>query len=619
MKARSVLAGLVLFGLATWAALSLATGLLGDAGEASAGILDAGLGPTGSWVFVMVSVGGAAALLLGRPYGWFRGVGDTALVCAAAAVAASAGADGGAVGGFLADSASAALGGAGALLAFLGIAALVLGERLSLVRMIRARFFGSAKKSLAHRTRAPQLVSVADAGADAGVEDEEDRDGDEDEDEDDVDDFEGVTVDPPALIPTAGSKSRRSVVARFELPSPALLAPVKAEVPPSAEELHEEGNVLVEALASYDVQCKLEGSAVGPTVVTYEGKVAAGTKLSKVMGLAGDLSLAFGRKVRVVAGSRPGLLGFEVEKARRSPVSFRELCEDERFQKSRAALPVVLGRGVRGEAVFADLAEMPHAIVAGATGSGKSVCLSAMLCSLLMRKGPDELRLLLVDPKVVELQPYGRIPHMLSPVVTDMGKAMAALRWAVGEMERRYQALASAGCKNLASYNGKVRLGDRLPYIVIVVDEFADLVATEGKAVEALVSRLAQKSRAAGMHLVLATQRPSVDVVTGTIKANFPTRIALRVAQKVDSRTILDDQGAEHLLGRGDMLVKLGGPDAAQRVQCPMVSEEDVEAITGALAAQGMPSFDESVLAEEESEESNDVRPRARKEAKVWS
>jgi S-DNA-T family DNA segregation ATPase FtsK/SpoIIIE len=273
--------------------------------------------------------------------------------------------------------------------------------------------------------------------------------------------------------------------------------------------------------------------------------------------------------------------------------------------------------------VYADLASMPHVIVAGATGAGKSVGLNVMLTSLLYRRSPDELRLLMIDPKVVELAPFDRIPHMLLPVVTDMKQAATALKWAVDEMERRYQLFADAGTKNIATYNAwvqrKLQTGqppkppadgvattpppERLPWVVIVVDEFADLMMQQGKEVEAAVARLAQKARAAGMHVILATQRPSTDVITGTIKANFPTRIAYRVAQKVDSRTILDEQGAEHLLGMGDMLIKLNGTGETKRVQCPWVSEEEVQLVTDFLRTQGEPVYDDNILKPRDDDE----------------
>ena len=292
------------------------------------------------------------------------------------------------------------------------------------------------------------------------------------------------------------------------------------------------------------------------------------------------------------------------------PVALRDLIEDHHFQSFEAALPVVLGRDTVGSPVYADLANMPHIILAGATGSGKSVGLNVMLLSLLYRRTPDELRLLMIDPKVVELAPFDRIPHMLLPVVTDMKQAATALRWAVSEMERRYQLFANAGTRNIAGYNaacGRIERGEqlnpngqdappgKLPYIVIVVDEFADLMMQQGKDVEASVARLAQKARAAGMHVILATQRPSVEVITGDIKANFPSRIAYRVSQKVDSRIILDEQGADQLLGNGDMLVKHGGAEC-RRVQGPWVSEDEVARVTGYLRSQGAPAYYHAIL-----------------------
>ncbi len=431
----------------------------------------------------------------------------------------------------------------------------------------------------------------------------------------------------------------------FELPSTKILEP------PQAGQRAVDRNVLLghagrleSTLADYGVVGKVEEIHPGPTVTTYEFAPAAGTKVSKVAGLADDLALGLSRKVRIIAPI-PGKsrIGFELPNDERQPVNLRELVEDERFQKlgKKAPLPVVLGRDIVGAPFYADLASMPHVIVAGATGAGKSVGLNVMLSSLLFSRTPAELRLLMIDPKVVELAPFDGIPHLLLPVVTDMKQAATALRWAVDEMERRYQLFADAGTKNIVTYNRwveRVRAGelpppkvkmvqafdadgepcelplskcgndgkqlpDALPYIVCVVDEFADLMMQQGKEVETSVARLAQKARAAGMHVVLATQRPSVDVITGMIKANFPSRVAFRVAQRVDSRTILDEQGAEVLLGRGDMLVKLNGATDTLRVQCPFVSEEEVSALTDHLRAQGAPHYDERILAEAEAED----------------
>ncbi len=420
----------------------------------------------------------------------------------------------------------------------------------------------------------------------------------------------------------------------YTMPSPELLQPTPDDAPPvDKERVLQLAAKLESTLADYGVVGTVEEIHPGPTVTTYEVAPQAGTKVSKVAKLADDLALGLERKVRIIAPiPGKGRIGFEIPNDQRIPVNLRELIEDQRFEKlsGRALLPVVIGRDIVGAPFYADLAEMPHVIVAGATGSGKSVGLNVMLCSLLFCRTPNELRLLMVDPKVVELAPFDGIPHMLLPVVTDMKQAATALKWAVDEMERRYKAFAIAGTKNIGTYNrwvdkvgeGKAPLPDeadlqtlsetaaaslqspagegnlpaRLPYIVIVVDEFADLMMQQGKEVEASVARLAQKARAAGMHVLLATQRPSVDVITGMIKANFPTRVAFRVAQKVDSRTILDEQGAEFLLGKGDMLAKLNGSGDTRRVQCPFISEEEVSDITDHLRAQGTPEYHDDIL-----------------------
>jgi S-DNA-T family DNA segregation ATPase FtsK/SpoIIIE len=439
----------------------------------------------------------------------------------------------------------------------------------------------------------------------------------------------------PIAVPAPKPRAKRG---EFQAPTPELLDhPPPATIEIDRNALLEQATRLEKTLADYGVAAKVEEIHPGPTVTTFEVACEAGTKVSKVASLADDLALGLSRKVRIIAPI-PGKsrIGFELPNDERQPVSLRELIEDQRFEKlsERAPLPVVLGRDIVGAPFYADLASMPHVIVAGATGAGKSVGLNVMLSSLLFKRSPEELRFLMIDPKVVELAPFDGIPHMLLPVVTDMKQAATALRWAVEEMERRYQLFADAGTKNITTYNGWVKrvlageipppapatvevmtadgalltvpaakdgsdgipLPGKLPYIVIVVDEFADLMMQQGKEVETCVARLAQKARAAGMHVVLATQRPSVDVITGMIKANFPSRIGFRVAQKVDSRTILDEQGAELLLGRGDMLVKLNGSTDTRRVQCPFVSEEEVSRLTDYLRTQGAPEYHEAIL-----------------------
>jgi S-DNA-T family DNA segregation ATPase FtsK/SpoIIIE len=445
-----------------------------------------------------------------------------------------------------------------------------------------------------------------------------------------------VDTSASQVIEKADVKVVPATGAGFRLPQVDFLdPPEQGQLSVDEAQLRETAGLLEKTLADYGVSGKVEEIHPGPTVTTFEVSPAAGTKVSKVASLADDLALGLSRKVRIIAPI-PGKnrIGFEIPNPKRAAVSFRELIEDRRFVEMKAPLPCVLGRDIVGAPFFADLASMPHVIVAGATGAGKSVGLNVILVSLLYRKTPEELRLLMIDPKVVELAPFDGIPHMLLPVVTDMKQASNALRWAVDEMERRYQLFANAGTKNITTYNGfveRVARGEakpprqpakvtaigadgfdveidaakdgtdaeppqKLPFIVIVIDEFADLMMQQGKDVEASVARLAQKARAAGMHVILATQRPSVDVITGMIKANFPTRVAFRVSQKVDSRTILDEQGAEHLLGRGDMLVKLNGSNDMRRVQCPFISEEEAQRVTDFLRLQGKPVYDENIL-----------------------
>ncbi|MEO8183785.1 MAG: DNA translocase FtsK [Deltaproteobacteria bacterium] len=454
-----------------------------------------------------------------------------------------------------------------------------------------------------------------------------------------------VDTRPHSRLLRANPHEETVVAGAYVPPSPELLHPTPVEVSPvDRQRVLELAQRLEATLANYGVTGKVEEIHPGPTVTTYEVVPQAGTKVSKVAAMSDDLALGLSRKVRIIAPiPGKGRIGFEIPNDVRAAVNLRELIEDQRFEKlsERAPLPVVMGRDIVGGPFYADLAAMPHVIVAGATGAGKSVGVNVMLCSLLFRRSPAELRMLMIDPKVVELAPFDGIPHMLLPVVTDMKLAARALKWAVDEMERRYQAFASAGTKNITTYNrwvdrilagelpapsaaemelisgpgatvtspvGEVEidapnLPERLPYIVIVVDEFADLMMQQGKEVEASVARLAQKARAAGMHVILATQRPSVDVITGMIKANFPTRIAFRVAQKVDSRTILDEQGAELLLGRGDMLAKMNGSNETLRVQCPFISEEEVSAITDHLRRQGAPVYHDDILRAGEDEE----------------
>jgi S-DNA-T family DNA segregation ATPase FtsK/SpoIIIE len=388
-----------------------------------------------------------------------------------------------------------------------------------------------------------------------------------------------------------------------ELPSPELLtppAPRSAEV--NARELDEAGIKLMEALQTFRVQGELVGRTTGPVVTQFEIEPAPGVKVRQFANLASDLALAMrAQSIRIVAPiPGRGAVGVEVPNPTPEIVSFRELIESREFQLARAALPIALGRDLEGKPVIADLAKMPHLLIAGATGSGKSVCVNTLITSLIYRHTPRTLRFLMVDPKMVELSVYNILPHLRHKVVTDNRDAAAVLKWAVLEMQERYEILAVNGCRNIQDFNRRVQegvplkrpktpgvafeddtwTGSVLPYIVVVIDELADLMMTVQGEVETPLALLAQKARAIGIHLILATQRPSVNVITGLIKANFPSRIAFRVASQVDSRTILDGVGAEALLGNGDMLFIPPGKSEPARLQGAFISSEDTENLT---------------------------------------
>ena len=363
---------------------------------------------------------------------------------------------------------------------------------------------------------------------------------------------------------------------------------------------------LEQKLKNFGVSGKVVGISPGPVVTTYEYSPAPGIKINKIVSLADDLALGLrAQSVRVV-GSVPGksALGIEIPNDVRQVVYIRELLSSEQFQKNRAKLGIVLGLDVVGNPTFADLARMPHLLIAGATGAGKSVAINTIIGSILFNATPDEVRFLMIDPKRIELSGYEGIPHLLHPVVVEPKLASRALMWAVREMERRYRMLEEAKVKSFDSYNETAE--EKLPYIVIIVDELADLMMVASKEVEASIARLAQMARAAGMHLILATQRPSVDVLTGLIKANFPARISFKVSSKIDSRTIIDTTGAEHLLGMGDMLFMPPGTSALQRVHGAYISEQEAAELVEFLKKQGEAVYDDSVLEQVEEESLTD-------------
>lgn len=370
---------------------------------------------------------------------------------------------------------------------------------------------------------------------------------------------------------------------------------------------------LEEKLNDFGVSGKVSGISPGPVITTYEYEPAPGVKINKVVALADDLALGLKAESVRIVGSIPGkaALGIEIPNRQRQVVYIRDILAGEEFQKSVNKLTIGLGMDVVGQPVTANLARMPHLLIAGATGAGKSVAVNTIICSFLMKATPEEVRMLMVDPKRIELSCYEGIPHLLHPVVVDPKMASRALQWAVREMERRYQLMEEQRVKSIASYNEQVGGEGRLPLIVIIIDELADLMMVSSKEVEDSVARLAQMARAAGMHLILATQRPSVDVLTGLIKANFPTRMSFKVSSKIDSRTILDSSGAEHLLGAGDMLFLPPGSSRLQRIHGAYITEAEIGRIVNFIKDQRVVVYDESVVkvveTPVESEDGGDV------------
>jgi S-DNA-T family DNA segregation ATPase FtsK/SpoIIIE len=470
-------------------------------------------------------------------------------------------------------------------------------------------------------------------GPSLGSQAEGELDGEEEDDE-------GIPAARASRKKAAPRPPTRKSSDRFDLPPISVLTAPRASdrQPLSRSELDSNSRALEGVLGDFGVRGEIVKAHPGPVVTLYELEPAPGIKSSRVIGLADDIARsmsALSARVAVVPGRNA--IGIELPNAHREKVYLRELLSMKDGNESVAKLPLCLGKNIGGESIIVDLARMPHLLIAGTTGSGKSVAINTMILSLVYRLRPDQCRLIMVDPKMLELSVYDGIPHLLTPVVTDPKKAVVALKWAVREMEERYKKMSKLGVRNIDGYNARlvearakgeelartVHTGfdketgkaiyeeekldlDPLPYIVIIVDEMADLMMVAGKDIEGAVQRLAQMARAAGLHVILATQRPSVDVITGTIKANFPTRISFQVTSKIDSRTILGEMGAEQLLGQGDMLYMAGG-GRISRVHGPFVSDEEVEKVVRHLKAQGQPEYLEAVTAEEPTDEDGAV------------
>ncbi|MGN4112334.1 DNA translocase FtsK [Burkholderia gladioli] len=426
---------------------------------------------------------------------------------------------------------------------------------------------------------------------------------------------------PAARAPNPNAfEFRAPAASNVELPGLDLLEPASDDMQPISEaDLAQTGQVIEQRLQEFKVPVTVVGASAGPVITRFEIEPALGVRGSQIVGLMKDLSRGLGLTSIRVVETIPGktCMGLELPNAKRQMIRLSEILASRQYQHSASQLTIAMGKDIVGNPVVTDLAKAPHMLVAGTTGSGKSVAVNAMIASLLYKATPEEVRLIMIDPKMLELSVYEGIPHLLAPVVTDMKLAANALNWCVGEMEKRYRLMSAVGVRNLASFNQKLRdaaakekkIGNPfsltpedpeplspLPLIVVVIDELADLMMVAGKKIEELIARLAQKARAAGIHLILATQRPSVDVITGLIKANIPTRVAFQVSSKIDSRTILDQMGAESLLGQGDMLFLPPGTGYPQRVHGAFVADEEVHRIVEYLKQFGEPQYEEGIL-----------------------
>ncbi len=381
---------------------------------------------------------------------------------------------------------------------------------------------------------------------------------------------------------------------KFQLPSIDLLEKNNLKMSPQELNKNRPDNKFMEGiLQDFGINGEIKKINNGPVVSLYEFEPAAGVKVSKIINLSDDLARntsSTSARVAVIPGKNT--VGIEIPNEKREGVFLREIIANEKFKSKEIKLPIALGKSISGLPIIGDLTSMPHLLIAGTTGSGKSVCINTIITSLLYKLSPDLCKLILIDPKMLELSAYEGIPHLLSPVITDAKKATSALGWTVKEMNSRYKLMSKVGVRNIDGYNNKHKL--KMPYIVVVVDEMSDLMLVAGKEIENYIQKLSQMARAAGIHIIMATQRPSVDVITGTIKANFPTRVSFQVSSKIDSRTILGEQGAEQLLGKGDMLF-MSSANRIIRIHGPYISEKEIEKISGVLRSQGEPDYIEEI------------------------
>ena len=419
---------------------------------------------------------------------------------------------------------------------------------------------------------------------------------------------EELMQDPPELVtesaPVAAAPTPQPPTKPYQIPSIDFLqnGVSRAGDPAVDQEMKEKAGILVETLKSFGVTVRITGIFRGPSVTRYEIQPAAGIKVSKITGLADDIALSLAAQGVRIEAPIPGkpAIGIEVPNSHKDTVSLREILESDSFRSSKSKLSFAVGRDIAGNAMVGDIARLPHMIIAGATGSGKSVCTNSIIMSILYHATPDEVKLILIDPKIVEFTVYEGIPHLLIPVVTDPKKAAGALNWAVQEMQRRYNLFAENSVRDLGDYNAAAAQPDSslepMPQIVVIIDELADLMMTTSKEVEDAICRLAQKARAAGMHLIIATQRPTTDIITGLIKANIPSRIALSVMSQVDSRTILDTGGAEKLLGHGDMLYLPNGKIKPVRVQGCFTSTKEIEKVVDFIKSQTQSEYSDEIM-----------------------